>query len=83
MVARRRPQQKEERRPDGESVLEDIVIPGGINRCAKVLKGGRRFSFSAVVVVGDRAGRVGYGFGKANEVPSSVDKARKNAQSSE
>ena len=81
-MARRRPQQKDERRTDGEPVLEDIVIPGGINRCAKVLKGGRRFSFSAVVVVGDRAGRVGYGFGKANEVPSSVDKARKNASRS-
>jgi small subunit ribosomal protein S5 len=68
-----------EERASGEGILEDIVIPGGINRCAKVIKGGRRFSFSAVVVVGDRAGRVGYGFGKANEVPNAVEKAKKAA----
>ena len=69
----------EERTGNSEPVFEDVVIPGGINRCAKVIKGGRRFSFSAVVVVGNRAGRVGYGFGKANEVPMAVEKARKNA----
>jgi small subunit ribosomal protein S5 len=63
----------------GDSSLEEIVIPGGINRCSKVIKGGRRFSFSAIVVVGDRAGRVGYGFGKANEVPNAVEKAKKAA----
>lgn len=51
-----------------------------INRCATVVKGGRRFSFSALVVVGDRHGQIGVGFGKANEVPPSVEKAVKDAQ---
>jgi len=51
-----------------------------INRCAAVVKGGRRFSFSALVVVGDREGIVGYGFGKARQVPGSVEKANKDAR---
>ena len=50
-----------------------------IKRCAAVVKGGRRFSFSAMVVVGNGGGRVGWGYGKANEVPPSVEKAVKQA----
>ena len=50
-----------------------------IKRCAAVVKGGRRFSFAAMVVVGDGKGKVGCGYGKANEVPPSVDKANKQA----
>ena len=63
-----------------ENPIEDTVVK--VFRCAKVVKGGRRFSFSAVVAVGDRAGTVGIGYGKANEVPMAVDKAVKDAKRS-
>jgi small subunit ribosomal protein S5 len=53
-----------------------------IKRCAAVVKGGRRFSFAAMVVVGDGKGKTGWGYGKANEVPPSVQKAQKQASRS-
>jgi len=61
-----------------ESPLEDTVVK--VYRCAKVVKGGRRFGFGALVVVGDRAGTVGIGYGKAKEVPAAVEKGVKEAK---
>ncbi len=59
--------------------LVDKVVK--IRRCAAVVKGGRRFSFAALVVVGDGKGKVGWGYGKANEVPPAVEKAVKDGSS--
>lgn len=67
-----------------ESALENGLVDRivKIKRCAAVVKGGRRFSFAAMVVVGDTKGKVGWGYGKANEVPPSVQKATKQASRS-
>ncbi len=72
---RARARVREERDEQG---FEDVLVK--LFRCATVVKGGRRFSFGAVVVVGDRKGKVGYGYGKANEVPPAVEKGIKQAK---
>ncbi len=66
---------RDDERQKGE--LNEHVVK--IKRCAAVVKGGRRFSFAAMVVTGDGHGKVGWGYGKANEVPPSVEKARKES----
>lgn len=68
----------EERKEGGGGGSPEKVVQ--IRRCACVVKGGRRFSFAALVVLGDENGRVGFGYGKAGEVPQAVDKAKKQAE---
>lgn len=79
MSSGQRNKRKQEEPTLAEGMLDRTVK---IKRCAAVVKGGRRFSFAAMVVVGDGNGKSGWGYGKANEVPPSVQKAQKQASRS-
>lgn len=71
-------QRQQRERSEEDRMFDDTLVK--LFRCATVVKGGRRFSFGALVVAGDRRGRVGHGYGKANEVPPAVEKGNKQAR---